>query len=42
VVIITRPETTAQIVRDCREAGVRRACMRWILELTGRLEAKND
>jgi predicted CoA-binding protein len=84
VVIITRPETTTRIVRDCREAGVRRVwmhqslapgssvspeaveycrqhgitviaggcpmmfgpgadfghtCMRWILKLTGRLEA---
>lgn len=27
VVIITRPETTEQIVRDCRDAGVRRVWM---------------
>jgi predicted CoA-binding protein len=27
VVIITRPETTERIVRDCREAGVRRVWM---------------
>jgi len=27
VVIITRPETTAQIVRDCSDAGVRRVWM---------------
>jgi predicted CoA-binding protein len=27
VVIITRPETTAKIVRNCREAGVRRVWM---------------
>ena len=27
VVIVTRPETTAQIVRDCEAAGVRRAWM---------------
>ena len=27
VVIITRPETTARIVRDCSEAGVRRVWM---------------
>ena len=26
-VIITRPETTARIVRDCRDAGVRRVWM---------------
>jgi predicted CoA-binding protein len=27
VVVITRPETTEQIVRECREAGVRRVWM---------------
>ena len=27
VVIVTRPETTARIVRDCRDAGVRRVWM---------------
>ena len=27
VVIITRPETTARLVRDCRAAGVRRVWM---------------
>ena len=88
VMIITRPETTERIVRDCHDAGVRRVwmhqslakgstsvsasavafcrqhdisviagacpmmfgegvdvghtCMRWILKLTGRLEAAND
>ena len=88
VMIITRPETTERIVRDCHDAGIRRVwmhqslgqkstsvsapavaycrlhdisviagacpmmfgegadlghtCMRWILKLTGRLEAAND
>jgi len=27
VVVVTRPETTAQIVRDCNDAGVRRVWM---------------
>jgi len=27
VVVITRPETTEQVVRDCRDAGVRRVWM---------------
>jgi predicted CoA-binding protein len=33
VVIITRPETTAQIVRDCGDAGVRRV---WMHQSVGR------
>jgi predicted CoA-binding protein len=87
VVIVTRPETTARIVRDCHDAGIPRVwmhqslskgssvspeavaycrhhgmtviagacpmmfgdgvdfghtCMRWLMKLTGRLEAAND
>lgn len=88
VMIITRPETTERIVRDCHDAGIRRVwmhqslaqkstsvsapavaycrlhdisviagacpmmfgegvdlghtCMRWILKVTGRLEAAHD
>ena len=33
VVIITRPETTARIVRDCNDAGVRRV---WMHQSVGR------
>ena len=33
VVIVTRPEVTLQIVRDCREAGVRRV---WMHESLGK------
>ena len=33
VVVVTRPETTAQIVRDCNDAGVRRV---WMHQSIGR------
>jgi len=33
VVVVTRPETTARIVRDCNEAGVRRV---WMHQAIGR------